>query len=34
MASRIIRDTIEASLIRFHDETVGSKAREHLPWWA
>lgn len=34
MASRIIRDTIEAGLIRCHDETVGSKARKYLPWWA
>lgn len=34
MASRIIRDTIEAGMIRCHDETVGSKARKYLPWWA
>lgn len=34
MASRIIRDTIEAGLIRCHDETVGSKARKYMPWWA
>lgn len=34
MASRIIRDTIEVGLIRCHDETVGSKARKYLPWWA
>lgn len=34
MASRIIKDTIEAGLIRCHDETVGSKARKYLPWWA
>ena len=34
MASRIIRDTIGAGLIRCHDETVGSKARKYLPWWA
>jgi predicted HTH transcriptional regulator len=34
MASRIIRDTIEADLIRCHDDTVGSKARKYLPWWA
>jgi len=34
MASRIIRDTIEAGLIRCHDETVGSRARKYLPWWA
>ncbi|BEH08780.1 hypothetical protein GSUET_03920 [Geobacter sulfurreducens subsp. ethanolicus] len=34
MASRIIRDTVAAGLIRCHDETVGSKARKYLPWWA
>lgn len=34
MASRIIRDTIAVGLIRCHDETVGSKARKYLPWWA
>lgn len=34
MASRIIRDTIEAGLIRCHDESVGSKARKYLPSWA
>lgn len=34
MASRIIRDTIRAGLIRCHDETVGSKARKYLPCWA
>jgi len=34
MASRIIRDTVTAGLIRCHDNTVGSKARKYLPWWA
>lgn len=34
MASRIIRDTVEADLIRCHDVTVGSKARKYLSWWA
>ncbi|MDP2646021.1 MAG: hypothetical protein Q8P24_13870 [Desulfobacterales bacterium] len=34
MASRIIRDTIDADLIRCHDDTVGSRARKYLPWWA
>ena len=32
--SRIIRDTLTASLIRCHDESVGSRARKYLPWWA
>lgn len=34
MVSRIIRDAIDAGLIRCHDDTVGSKARKYLPWWA
>jgi ATP-dependent DNA helicase RecG len=34
MVSRIIRDAIEAGLIRCHGETVGSRARKYLPWWA
>lgn len=33
-ASRIIKETIIAGLIRCHDETAGSKARKYLPWWA
>jgi len=34
MASRIIRDTLEAGRIRCHDDTAGSKAKKYLPWWA
>jgi ATP-dependent DNA helicase RecG len=34
MVSRIIKDTIEAGLIRCHDKTVGSRARKYLPKWA
>ena len=34
MVSRIIRDALEAGLIRCHDETVGSRARKYLPIWA
>ena len=34
MVSRIIKDAIEAGLIRCHDETVGSRARKYLPKWA
>lgn len=34
MVSRIIRDTLEAGLIRCHDDTVGSRARKYLPGWA
>ncbi len=34
MVSRIIKDAVEAGLIRCHDETVGSRARKYLPRWA
>jgi len=34
IASRIIADTIEASLIRCKDDSVGAKARKYIPWWA
>lgn len=34
MASRIIRDTLDAGLIRCHDETVGNRARKYIPVWA
>jgi predicted HTH transcriptional regulator len=33
-ASRIIKETSTAALIRCYDETVGSKAKKYLPWWA
>lgn len=33
-ASRIIKDTTIAKLIRCYDESVGSKAKKYLPWWA
>ena len=34
MVSRIIKDTIDAELVRPQDDTVGSRARRYLPWWA
>lgn len=34
IVSRIISDAIEAKLIRCHDESVGTKARKYIPWWA
>lgn len=34
MVSRIIRDTMHAGKLRCYDETVGSKAKKYLPWWA
>lgn len=33
-ASRIIKETSDAGLIRCYDETVGTKAKKYLPWWA
>jgi len=33
-ASRIIKETSTAGLIRCYDETVGSRAKKYLPWWA
>jgi predicted HTH transcriptional regulator len=34
MASRIIKDALISNRIRAYDETVGSKAKKYLPWWA
>lgn len=34
MVSRIIRDALDAGKIRCYDDTVGSKAKKYLPWWA
>ncbi len=34
MASRIIKDALVAEHIRCYDDTVGSKAKKYLPWWA
>ncbi len=32
-ASRIIKDTLKAKLIRCYDDSVGNKAKKYLPWW-
>lgn len=32
--SRIIKDTIKAKIIRCYDDSVGTRARRYLPWWA
>lgn len=32
--SRIIKDSIDSELIRCFDDSVGSKARRYVPWWA
>jgi ATP-dependent DNA helicase RecG len=34
IASRIISDAVKAKLIRPYDDSVGSKAKKYLPWWA
>jgi ATP-dependent DNA helicase RecG len=34
MASRIIRDTIDAGLIRVYDQSVGTKGIKYVPSWA
>ncbi|NTV45982.1 MAG: transcriptional regulator [Chlorobiales bacterium] len=34
MVSRIIADTRDEKLIRSFDESVGSKAKKYIPWWA
>lgn len=33
LASKIIKDTVDAELIRPHDETVGSRAMRYEPFW-
>jgi len=34
MASRIIKETLEAGLIRSHDENAGKRYMKYVPWWA
>ena len=34
MVSKIINETLKAEKIRIYDESVGTKAREYVPWWA
>ena len=34
MVSRIIKVAISEGFIRCYDESVGSKARKYVPWWA
>jgi predicted HTH transcriptional regulator len=33
VASRIIRDSMQAGRIRCYDDSVGNKAKKYLPWW-
>ncbi len=34
MASKIINEALESGKIKIFDESVGTKAREYVPWWA
>ena len=34
MVSKIINETLKAGKIKIYDESVGTKAREYVPWWA
>ena len=34
IASRIIKDSLGAGQIQCHDDSVGSRAKKYLPWWA
>jgi len=34
MVSKIINETLNAGKIAIYDESVGTKAREYIPWWA
>ncbi|WP_187648127.1 ATP-binding protein [Nitrosophilus labii] len=34
MVSKIINETLKAGKIVIYDESVGTKAREYIPWWA
>jgi len=34
MVSRIIKEALKDKLIYIYDESVGTKAREYVPWWA
>jgi len=34
MVSRIIKEAVKEGKIRIYDESVGTRAREYIPWWA
>ncbi len=34
LVSKIINEALMAEKIKIYDETVGTKAREYVPWWA
>jgi len=34
IVSRVISDAMSAELIRYFDESVGTKARKYVPWWS
>lgn len=34
MVSKIINETLKEEKIFIYDESVGTKARKYIPWWA
>jgi len=34
IASRIIKDTLDAEMVRAYDEEAGRKYMKYVPWWA
>lgn len=34
MVSRIIKDTIEAGMIKLEDDNAATKLRRYIPYWA
>ena len=34
MVSKIINETLKDNKIKIYDESVGTKAREYVPYWA
>jgi hypothetical protein len=32
--SRIIKEALIENTIKIHDDSVGTRARKYLPWWA
>jgi predicted HTH transcriptional regulator len=34
MASKIIKDTLDEEQVYIYDESVGTRARKYVPWWA
>lgn len=34
MISRLLKDSVEAGLIKLVDEDAGDKAKQYIPYWA